>query len=315
MKAALITLFVGLVMAPLALGDVFGLAATELGAYPYTDTGMIVWISPRDGTVTVSGQEEALSGTDGLRQNVGVYWRSVLTLPLGPLTPANALSNAFPIFGGTVGCYGYGDPRSLGCAIDGFGQPVPFGTPNIINQDSSPSGQVSKGDVIIARVEEGDSHPGTALLNLNVQLNGDFAGSGGTESSPVQLSNVYTGLSGNLDNSSDWYEFYWGGGDLTGTASAGYVWNGASTSASLNLALYSIAGDLLDSGTAGSIDWNLPAGKYKLEVSDTGDPPYNIEFNSPISGVPEADTNALLGATLAGLAFLRWISRGLRGRA
>jgi hypothetical protein len=322
MKKVLIIFFVGVLMAASAFGDALNLASSSAGgqnAPNYTSWGMILWTSPGNGSVTLSGGAMATQSTD----DVWLYYfpASVFAQVTPPVNPpnVNTRSGATEIATGTISGSG---------SCSGF---VDYGTANCIplRQVTSLGGvPVQTGDVIAALIENMNLYTNdSATLDMNAQFSGDFqgTGSGGTQS----LNGSYLGISGSLDPSAghsvDTYAFdCTASGDLSGAALTDLVWGNGSSGggfqSGMGLALYDASGDLVgsttvlgSSTTSSTFDFGYQAaGNYELQLTDlnsTDDPPYEIEFNSPLgaplSSSPEPNSAALLGALVGVLAVWR----------
>ena len=135
---------------------------------------------------------------------------------------------------------------------------------------------------------------------------------GGSSSAPVFLigGNPITAVSGTIggNNSEEYYEFLWGGGPLsisasvTGSpASATYLLSGGGSNSCAGLGSQS-----LDSSNNFSGTLSLPSlapGQYcvGLTASDLTDPDYSLKFSSAVVGTPEPGS---LGLVLSAVAFI-----------
>lgn len=141
---------------------------------------------------------------------------------------------------------------------------------------------------------------------------------GGTTSAPVLLlgGSPVAGLTGTIggQGSEDYYQFYWGGGAFSATASitgasstASYLFSdgpsyGISCSVGPSLTLNS--GDSF-TGTLASA--NLAPGQYciGIDANSANDPNFSLTFNTPVSGAPEPSGFILLSAGLGMIGVLR----------
>jgi hypothetical protein len=332
MKNVLVVLFAGVLVAASAMGDTFDLLSLNNGGQNgpnYPGWGMILWTSPGNGSVTLSGGAMATSSTD----DVWLYYfpAGVFAYVTLPVNPPNVYSRtgATEIAQGTI---------SGGGSCSGF---VDYGSVNCIplRQVSSLSGvPVQTGDVIAALIENMNqsANDNSATLDMNAQYSGDFQGSGSSGTQTVNGS--YLGIAGSLDphagHTVDTYQFYWStDGDLSGTALTDLVFGNGSSGgfqSGLELDLYNASGNLVgkttvlgSSALSSTFDFgNLGAGNYTLSVIDLNtadDPPYEIEFNSPIeagtSTVPEPNSVALFGAFMGGVLAIWQLARQLHRQA
>jgi hypothetical protein len=145
---------------------------------------------------------------------------------------------------------------------------------------------------------------------------------GGTTSAPVFLvsGSPVAGLTGTIggQGSEDYYEFYWGGGAFSATASI----TGASTTASY-LFTEGLAGSFCSGGASQTLNngdsftstiasANLAPGQYciGIDANSANDPNFSLTFNTPVSGVPEPSGFVLLSAGLGSIGVLRYTKRG-----
>lgn len=329
MKRAFFVLFIALMSSSPAVSSTFSLAA--FGAANYGDSAMITWVSPVTGTITISGNAWTTSQTS----DVAVEW---IPASLAPTinNPGNGVGGALeggtsPLVNGTVqhsatGNYfeSQADPANFGTSYS-----IPCGNGNLGCVSANPGAlktlTVSKGDMIAAVIENYYLFGGdTVGLSLGVQITGNTQGSGGTLANPQLLTTTSSGFGGTLNpsasHSTDAYEFYWGGGDFSGTAVTDAIF-GASTipagfQSGMGLALYSSPTDVLlssltvlnSSASSSSFDFgSVLAGNYVLQVTDLNsndDPPYNLEFNGSVGApngqgtTPEPSMFLLVGTAL-----------------
>jgi len=314
-----------------AVSDVFSLA--PVFSPNYADTGWITWISPVTGTVTISGNAWTTNqSSDVTVEYVPASIASSVNNP-GNSTDGALQAGTSRVVAGTVqhGVFGnyYESETSPAAFGTSYSIPCENGTlPCTGYVAPLPPITVNKGDMIAAVIEDYYLYGGdTVGLNLNVQISGDAQGSGGTsQADPQALTSIAGGLDGTLDpvsgHSSDWYSFYWGGGDFGGAAAteAAFVGNtsvAAGFASGMQLNLFSSADSPIDSLTvlgnsaaSGSFDFgSLAAGNYVLQVTDpnlTDDPPYSVLFNGqidpPSTAVPEPGSILLLCTMIGGLA-------------
>ena len=241
-----------------AFSDVFWLDPAN--SPNYADTGWITWISPVTGTITISGN----AWTTNQRSNVTVEY-----VPAYIATTVNNPGDEMAVLSKRAqekwreALYSM---ESLGTTDKSETSPADFGTSASIPcqnggyvysqcgayQAPVPPITVKAGDMLAAVIENDYQYAGdTVGLDLNIQINGDAQGSGGTSADPQALASIAGGLDGTLDpssgHSSDWYSFYWGGGDFGGNAAtqATFVGNtsvAAGFASGMQLNLFSSAG-------------------------------------------------------------------------
>lgn len=356
MKSVILALVMTLLVTSPAVGAVFSLApfyyytGNPAQDAPFSNAGMVVWRSPADGIINISGNAWPTYSI----QSVWVYY--IPSAYANDLNPDSASLYGYSIANGAVQ-YPYQDPQHPAqFGVDFFGA-VPWRTyydsnwtvnghvevptPGGYTPGSIISGHVNAGDVIVGLTEQWNLFVGdTAGLNVSVQLAADFqqAGQPGTLTNPQFLTGVFNGISGSLKPSdnhlSDAYEVYWAGGDFAGSATTNCVyqalsgvWAGSGGFQSgLALALYSVGSPtplasetVLGASSSCSDTFDLgsrSAGNYVLLLTDLNsndDPPYSLQFNSPLaapSTVPEPGTILLLGTGLT--AMIGTIRRKLR---
>ena len=185
----------------------------------------------------------------------------------------------------------------LGCPPDGFLPPGQAGL------HVAPSG----GSASVFFVDTGEDFTGAVPIVYGWVLN-DFQG--GPSSAPVSLSpGPVAVVTGSLTEEAlqDYYDFQWLSGAFSVTANVADAPSGASYAFSVGVAgTCSSAGSAtLNSadGFTGSIAIsNLPSGEYciGIDTSNTTDPPFQISFNTPVTGssapsaVPEPSGLVLL---------------------
>jgi hypothetical protein len=152
-------------------------------------------------------------------------------------------------------------------------------------------------------------------MTASLQQAAIFTLQGGSSSNPAPLPGGSVGaVSGTIGTlgTQDFYTFLWGGGFFSASASV----TGASTGASY----------LFSEGAAGSCNGqtttldgsngfastiainNLAAGTYCIGITATSalDPAFTLNFNTPVSGVPEPSVFGLLSIGLGMIGILRF---------
>jgi PEP-CTERM motif len=178
---------------------------------------------------------------------------------------------------------------------------------------------------LVANVAEGTVEPQT-LTFTNFYVLGGSGGAleltGGTATDPIPLPSSTVGsISGDIGGaspSSDYYSFYWTGGEFeasVGVADAAELI--PQPAYTFELCEGTSCADVLQTTTAdsenawqSSLSGNLAQGYYTVGIIDnssTPDPSFSITFDTPISqltsGVPEPSTWAMLLLGFAGLGY------------
>jgi hypothetical protein len=209
----------------------------------------------------------------------------------GPATPHNSAQTNFNVgyFASADFGSGYGVPNS------GFSFTGANATIDVLNPDPNP--------LLFVAVGIGAILPATPQVISGIQ--------GGTPNAPVFLPPGLVGsISGTISGgtpSTDFYGFHWQGGLFQTTATV----NGANPLATFSYELLPFGGGAplqtvtLDSanGFSGLISQFLPNGSYTIGLATTStyDPSYVLNFNTPLRGVPEPGTWAMMLVGLAGL--------------
>jgi hypothetical protein len=140
---------------------------------------------------------------------------------------------------------------------------------------------------------------------------------GGTTSAPVSLVSglpigTVTGTIGGL-GTEDYYTFFWGGGAFSATATvsgasslASYLFSEGAPGSCNNSSV-----TLSSPGFTGTLSGNLAPGYYciGLDANNVNDPDFSLTFNTPVGGVPEPTSFALLLSAGLGMIGVRRLKK------